>query len=146
MQDAMATTGSVIMGRRTFDMGNGDYAGYEYQVPIFVVTHHAPEQPTKGQNENLKFHFVADGVESAVRQAKTAAGKRDVVVVGGPDLIRQLMQARLVDEVQLGIMPVMLGEGLPYFRYLGIEPIELEKTRLIESPGGRTDIYFRVKK
>src|SRR5215211_6942162 len=85
VQEAMRTTGAVIMGRRSYDMGNGDFTGYEFQTPIFVITHNPPATPAKGENENLKFHFVTNGVESAIRQAKAAAGDKDVTIVGGAD-------------------------------------------------------------
>src|SRR3712207_4949960 len=77
LQEAMRTTGAVVMGRRSYDMGQGDFTGYEFQVPIFVLTHHVPEKPAKGENEYLKFHFVTDGVVSAIEKAKVAAGERD---------------------------------------------------------------------
>jgi len=75
MKDAIEQTGAVLMGRRTFEMGNADsYVGnYEFQVPIFVLTHHPPSVAPK-QDEHLTFTFVTDGLESAVAQAKAAAG------------------------------------------------------------------------
>ena len=73
LQEAMRTTGAVLMGRHSYDMGNGDFTGYEFQVPLFVVTHNAPDQVAKGENDKLSFTFVTDGIESAVNQAKAAA-------------------------------------------------------------------------
>src|SRR5687768_1035024 len=73
LQRAMRDTGAVVMGRHSYDMAEGDFTGYEFQTPIFVLTHHPPEQAAKGENDKLRFIFVADGIESAVRQAKTAA-------------------------------------------------------------------------
>jgi dihydrofolate reductase len=146
LQESMKTTGAVIFGRRTYDMGNDDYTGYEYQVPIFVVTHHAPEKAAKGENDKLKFHFVMDGVESAVRQAKAAAGDKDVIVVGGANITQQILKAGLIDELQIGIVPVLFGDGLRFFENLRDTEIKLEKIRLIESPGGRTDIMYRIVK
>ena len=144
LQEAMEKTGAVLMGRRTYDMGRGDYTGYEYQVPIFVVTHTPPAQPPKGQNENLCFAFVTDGIESAVRKARTAAGDKNVMVVGGANFVQQLLKAGLVDEIQVGLLPVFLGEGLRFFEHLG-ENIKLEKVKVIET-GARTDLVFRVVK
>ena len=88
MTDTIAQTGAVLMGRRTFAMGDPDeYVGnYEFQVPIFVLTHRAPPVPPR-QDEHLTFTFVTDGLASAVRQATTAAGDRAVQVVGGVDVI-----------------------------------------------------------
>jgi dihydrofolate reductase len=145
LQESIKNTGAVIMGRHSYDMADGDFTGYEYQVPIFVLTHHIPEQMTKGQNENLKIKFITNGIESAVEKAKQAAGDKDVQIVGGADTIQQLLKARLVDEIQIGIMPVLLGKGLRFFERLENEEIELEKMGVVESPG-RTDLHFRVIK
>jgi dihydrofolate reductase len=145
MQDSMKTTGAVVMGRRTYDMANGDFTGYEYQVPIFVLTHQAPEQTAKGENENLTFTFVTDGIESAIEQAKAAAGDKDVTVIGSPNTAQQCLNAGLVDEIEVGIVPILLGSGLRMFENIDTEPIELERTKIMESPK-RTDIRFRIVK
>jgi dihydrofolate reductase len=78
-----------------------------------------------------------------MRQARAAAGDRDVTMVGGPDIGRQLLRAGLVDELDIDIMPVLLGEGLRLFDGIGSEPIALERVRVFES-GQRTTIRFRV--
>jgi dihydrofolate reductase len=95
MDATIEETGAVLMGRRTFEMGDPDwYVGnYEFQVPIFVLTHHPPETPPK-QDERLTFTFVTDGVVSAVEQAKAAAGDKAVQVVGGASVVQQLLRAR----------------------------------------------------
>ncbi|MCA0454410.1 MAG: dihydrofolate reductase family protein [Chloroflexi bacterium] len=146
MQEQMKSTGAVVMGRKTYDMGNGDYTGYEYQVSIFVVTHKPPKKAAKGQNSKLKFSFVTDGLESAVAQAKTAAGDKDVTVVGGASTIQQLLKAKLLDELHITVVPILLNEGLRLFDKLGDHPPRLERLKLIESPAGRTDIIYRVVK
>ena len=143
LQEAMDKTGAVIMGRHSYEMANGDFTGYEYQVPLFIVTHEVPKTVFKGENGQLSFNFVTDGIVSAVRQAKAAAGDKDVTLVGGPDIIQQLLKAGLMDELQLGIMPVFLGSGLRLFEEI-TDGVKLEKVKLIESPGGRTDIYFHI--
>jgi dihydrofolate reductase len=143
MKAMQERTGAVLMGRRTFDMaGDPDgYAdGYELQVPIFVVTHTPPPVEPK-RNERLFFTFVTDGVESAVGQAAEAAGERDVTVVGGVDLNRQLLAAGLVDELHVDVMPVLLGSGLRLFD--GTPPLLLEKLG-VEEAGARTSLRFRV--
>src|SRR5580700_4341601 len=106
MKDAIEQTGAVLMGRRTFEMGDPDsYVGnYEFQVPIFVLTHHPPRVAPK-QDEHLTFTFVTDGVESAVVQAKAAARDKAVQMVGGVSTGRQLFDAALVDELHIDIMP-----------------------------------------
>jgi dihydrofolate reductase len=143
LQEAIRTTGAVVMGRHSYDMGEGDFTGYEFQAPIFVVTHEAPEKVAKGENDRLTFTFVTDGVESAIKQAKRAAGDKDVTVVGGANLGQQLLKAGLVDEIHIDIMPILLCEGLRMFEHLGAEPIELEKIGVTEGPM-RTSLRFRV--
>ncbi len=143
IQEAIRTTGAVVMGRHSYDMGNGDYTGYEFQNPIFVITHTPPETPPKGENENLKFHFVTDGVESAVKQAKAAAGDKAVTIVGGADVAQQALKAGLIDELQLDIVPVLLGGGLLLFENMGGKHIELEATR-VGTTAGVTNMVFRV--
>jgi len=145
LQELIKAAGAVVMGRRAYDMAEGDFTGYEFQVPILVLTHHAPDQVARGENERLSFAFVADGIESAVTQAKAAAGDRDVVVVGGADTLQQCIRAGLLDELHVDIRPVLLGGGLRLFDRLGIQPIELEKIRVIDSPIA-THLEFRVAK
>ena len=145
LKESMRNTGAVVMGRRAYDMAQGDLTGYEYQVPIFVLTNQPPAQPPKGQNESLTVHFVSDGIESAIQQAKAAAGEKDITIVGGASTSQQLLKAGLLDELQIGIMPVLLGEGQRLFEALGIEPVELEKIRVFES-GQRVDLLYRIKK
>ncbi len=125
MKDAIEQTGAVLMGRRTFEMGDPDsYVGnYEFQVPIFVLTHHPPSVAPK-QDEHLTFTFVTDGVESAVAQAKAAARDKVVQVVG--------------------IMPVFLGIGLRSFESSSLERVRLEKIN-VQEVGARTSLRFRMK-
>ena len=145
LQEEIRTTGAVVMGRRAYDMAEGDLTGYEYQVPIFVLTHHIPEKMARGQNDQLKVNFITDGIESALKKAKAAAGDKHVIVVGGANTAQQCLRARLVDEIHIGIVPVLLGEGLRFFEPLVDEQMELERTRVFESPT-RTDLWFRVVK
>ena len=144
MQDAIEETGAVLMGRRAFEMGDPDsYVGnYEFQVPIFVVTHNPPPVPPK-QDEHLTFTFVTDGVEPAVAQATAAAGDKAVQVIGGVDVTRQLLEARLADELRVDVMPVLLGAGLRLFGD-GLEHIQLEKLD-VQEVGPRTSLTFRIK-
>jgi len=145
LQEEIRTTGAVVMGRRAYDMAEGDLTDYEYQVPIFVLTHHVPEKVAKGENERLMFTFVTDGIESAIAKAKAAAGGKHVMVIGGAHTAQQCLQAGLVDQIHIGIVPILLGKGLRFFEHLGSEQIELERMRIIESPT-RTDLWFRVVK
>jgi dihydrofolate reductase len=145
MRAAIEETGAVLMGKRTFEMGDPDsYVGnYEFQVPIFVLTHEPPAVSPK-QDEHLTFTFVSDGVESAVQQAKAAAGEKVVQVVGGPSVFRQLLQAGLVDELRVDVMPVLLGAGLRLFESGGLERTQLEKID-VQQVGARTSLSFRIE-
>ncbi len=145
LQEEMRTTGAVVMGRRAYDMAQGDLTDYEYQVPIFVLTHHIPAKGPKGQNDQLTVAFVTDGIQSAIEKAKAAAGDKHVMVVGGAQTAQQCLRAGLVDEIHIGIVPVLFGEGLRFFEPLVNEQMQLERTRVFESPT-RTDLWFRVVK
>jgi len=145
LQEEIRTTGAVVMGRRAYDMAEGDLTNYEYQVPIFVLTHAVPEQGVKGENDHLTVTFVMDGIESAIEKAKAAAGDKQVMVVGGANTAQQCLRAGLVDEIHIGIVPVLFGAGLRFFEPLVTEQMELERTRIFESPT-RTDLWFRVVK
>jgi dihydrofolate reductase len=140
LEEVVASTGAVAMGRRTYDMANGgDWSDYEFRVPIFVLTHRPPARADQGRD----FTFVTDGVESLMRQARAAAGDRDVTVVGGPDLGAQLLRGGLIDELEIDVMPILLGEGVRLFEGIGSNPIALERVNIFES-GQRTTIRFRL--
>jgi len=145
LKEWIEMTGAAVMGKRAYEMAQGDLTGYEFQVPIFVLTHEVPDKAPKGQNERLTVTFVSDGIESAVRQAKAAAGDKYVTIVGGANTAQQCIRAGLADEIEIGIVPVLLGDGLRFFDHLDAEQIELERIKTTESPG-RTDIRFRVVK
>ena len=145
LQESIRTTGAVVMGRHAYDMANGDFTGYEFQVPIFVLTHHVPVKVAKGENENFKFNFITDGIESAIEKAKIAAAEKDVTVIGGADIFQQCLNKGLVDEIQIDIAPVLLGDGLRLFEHINAEAIELENTGVIES-AGITHLRYRVVK
>ncbi len=142
--ESIAQTGAVVMGRRTFAMGDSEWydSGYEYQVPIFVLTHQPPARPpmTKG---TLTFTFVTEGVESAIAQAKAAAGDKDVTVVGGASTIQQILGLGLADELHIDVMPVLLGSGLRLLERLEDADIRLEKIDVLEN-GPRTSLRFRI--
>lgn len=145
LQDLLRTTGAVIMGRRSYDMGQGDYTGYEFQVPIFVLTHEEPKNAARGENEHLKFHFVTDGIARAIERAKIAAGDRDVLLVGGADTVQQCLNAGLLDELLVDLVPVLLGAGLRLFEHLYTDQIALESMGVTESSAA-THLRYRVVK
>jgi dihydrofolate reductase len=146
MQEALRRTGAVVMGMRAFLMAEDpdSYAdSYEFQVPIFVVTHARPASIPK-ENEQLTFTFVTDGIAAAITQAKQVAGTRDVTIIGGASTVQQALRAGLVDELQIDLMPILLGGGLPLFDDPGQEAIGLERLQVIELPAGRTHLRFRL--
>jgi dihydrofolate reductase len=149
MRAAIEETGAVLMGKRTFEMGDPDsfVGNYEFQVPIFVLTHEPPRVAPK-QDEHLSFTFVTDGVESAIAQATAAAeaGGEDkaVQVVGGASVAQQLFRAGLVDELRVDVMPVLLGGGLRFLDNTDLEHVELEKIG-VQEIGARTSLSFRVQ-
>ena len=141
-------TGAVIMGRHVYEMAdpfmwiNDDY---EFQVPIFVLTHTPPTKFPKG-NDKLTLTFVTDGVESAIAQAKEAAGDKMVQIIGGADTIQQCLNSGLCDELGIDVMPVLLGNGLRLFENIDTDNIQLERTKVEKTTPVRTSIIFKVTK
>jgi dihydrofolate reductase len=140
LQEAMATTGAGVWGRRTFDIARA-WGGHPPGTPAFIVTHHVPPEWVK---EGSPFIFVTDGVESAIRQAKHAAGDKDVVLATA-SILQQALRARLVNEIYIDVTPVLLGSGVRLFDHLGDAPLELEGLRAIAAPGV-THLGYRVVK
>jgi dihydrofolate reductase len=148
LRESIQNTGAVVMGRNAFAMAEDPdlYAdNYEFQVPIFVLTHEVPKRLPK-ETGKLTFTFVTDGIESAVGHARAAAGDKDIAIIGGATTARQCIKAGLADELHIDIMPVLLCGGLRLFEDIGTEQIQLERIRVIESPAGRTHLRFRVLK
>ncbi len=148
LRESIQNTGAVVMGWNAYARAEDPdwYAGnYEFQVPIFVLTHAVPKRLPK-ETGTLTFTFVTDGIESAIGQAKAAAGDKDIAVIGGASTAQQCIQAGLADELHIDIMPVLLCGGLRPFEDIGTEPIQMERMKVIESPAGRTHLRFRVVK
>ncbi|HEX2623202.1 MAG TPA: dihydrofolate reductase family protein [Phototrophicaceae bacterium] len=143
LQEEIRTTGAVVMGRNSYNMGDPDSFAdrYEYQVPIFVLTHHIPEKKPK-ETEALTVTFVTHGIEIAMAKAKAAAGDKNVILIGA-SINQQCLNAGLCDELHIGIMPILLGDGLRMFEHITADQIKLEKIKLFEA-GARTDIWYRV--
>ena len=144
VQEAMRDTGAVVMGRGAYDMANGDFTGYEFQAPIFVITHHAPEQPAKGENDKLKFHFITDGVHSAIQQAKAAAGERDVYIIGGAAIVQRALNGGLLDRLDVSIAPVFLDGGLRLFENIDPVVVKLGTPRVVQE-GAQVTLLYPVK-
>ncbi len=150
MAEAFASTGAVVMGRRMFSGGSGPWEddpngdGWwgekpPFGVPVFILTHHEREPVEK--EGGTTFNFVTDGIESALEQARAAAGDRDVGVSGGADVVQQYLRAGLLDELQIHAIPLFLGSGVRLFDELN--PAQLEITRVVESPAV-THLKYRV--
>lgn len=154
LREMFANVGAVIMGRNMFGGGPGPWKGNEwrgwwgdnppYHMPVFVLTHYARE-PLEMEG-GTTFFFVTGGIESALQQAKRAAGDKDVLVMGGANVAQQYLAAGLIDEMDLHIAPVFLGGGERLFDNLGdAGGIKLEQVRAVEGPEV-THLKFRVVK
>jgi dihydrofolate reductase len=108
---------------------------------VFILTHH-PRDPVEMEG-GTTFHFVTDGIESALEQAREAAGGKDVRLWGGADVARQYLAAGLLDELELHVVPVLLGDGARLFDNLGDAAVQLEQVRAVEAPGV-THLKYRV--
>jgi dihydrofolate reductase len=151
VEESRANVGAQIMGRGMFGGGPGPWGedpwrgwwGEEppFHMPVFVLTRHAREPLTLA---DTTFTFVTDGVESALEQARAAADGKDVAIVGGASAINQYLVAGLVDELELNIVPLVLGGGARLFE--GVRPdLKLEQIRAIDAPGV-THLKYRVVK
>jgi len=137
LSETMARIGAVVGGRWTYEAAEHWDDKNPWGLPFFIVTHRPDEEPSSGA-----FTFVA-GVEEAIEQAKAAAGDKDVHVMGGADVIRQALDAGLVDELTIIVAPVVLGGGKRLFEGFGRQ-LELEHLRVRQSAFA-TFIDYRVK-
>ena len=150
MEEKMAGLGAEIMGRGMFGppgggpWGDDPWPGWwgeepPFHHPVFVVTHHEREPLTLS---DTTYTFVTDGIESALDQARQAANGKDVLLSGGADVINQYLAAGLVDELELHVVPILLGGGSRLFE--GVGPgVRLEQVRAVEAPGV-THLTYRV--
>jgi dihydrofolate reductase len=141
LEESMQNTGAMVAGRRMFDVAQA-WGGNPPFEPCFIVTHNPPQEWVGKQGS--PFTFVTDGVDNAIRQAQQAAGGKDVAVAT-PDVGQQALKLGLIDEIHIDLVPVLLGSGVPLFKHLGIEPLELEVIRVIDAPGV-THLTYRVPK
>jgi dihydrofolate reductase len=136
IEETFAAAGAYVMGRRMFDGGEIPWGDEPpFRAPVFVVTHR--EREVLQRQGGTSFTFVTDGVERAIALARDAADGKDVAVAGGGTLLRQVLAAGLLDELELHIVPVVLGDGMRLFdASLGLdtrEGIELTPVRVIEA-------------
>jgi len=144
VEESRANIGAAVMGRNMFGpigggpWGDGQWKGWwgddpPYHYPVFVVTHHARE-PVEMEG-GTTYHFVTDGIESALEQAKEAAGGKDVMLLGGGNIAQQYLAAGLLDELELHVVPLLLGGGSRLLGNLGGAQVRLEQVRAVEAPG-----------
>lgn len=152
VQGTMENIGAGVMGRNMFgpahggDWGDGLWKGWwgddpPYHNDVFILTHHPRDRVEMAGGTT--FHFVTDGIEVALERAKESAGGQDVRLWGGAQVIQQYLAAGLLDELELHIVPVLLGAGACLFDNLGGAEIELEQVRAVEAPGV-THLKYKV--
>jgi dihydrofolate reductase len=153
LREAFENIGATIMGRNMFGGGHGSRGkhpwkgwwgdGPPYHHPVFVLTHHAREPlPMQG---GTTFFFITDGIESALTQARDAASGKDVLIGGGASVARQYLAAGLIDELEIHVVPLLLGSGARLFESLDGPKVKLEPIRTIAGPGV-THLKYRVLK
>ncbi len=143
VEEALANVGATIMGRKMFGgeegpWGEDPWEGWwgedpPFHTPVYVLTHHARE-PLE-MSGGTTFHFVTDGISSALAQAKEAAGGKDVSLGGGANVAQQYLSAGLIDELELHIVPILLGDGTRLLHNLAGADIKLEPIQVIAAPG-----------
>jgi dihydrofolate reductase len=153
VEASLANVGATVMGRNMFGGGPGPWGadpwdgwwGDEppFHTPVFVLTHHERE-PLEKQG-GTTFTFVTDGIASALAQAMEASGGKDVSIGGGAAVIQQYLAAGLVDELQLTVVPVVLGDGTRLFDNLAGAEVKLEPVRAVETPDV-THLSYRIVK
>ncbi len=142
LDESVRRIGATLMGRRMFSGGEGPWdddpnaGGWwgddpPFHVPVFVLTHH-PREPVTKQG-GTTYTFVTDGIESALEQARAAAGDKDVGIAGGAAVAQQYLKAGLLDELQIHVAPLLLGGGVRLFGDRG-DQVALRATRVVESP------------
>jgi dihydrofolate reductase len=141
VDELYASTGGVLIGKRMFDVGVEPWGDPPpFGMPVFVLTHEAREpQPMRG---GTTYNF-ATGIESVLEQARAAAGDKNVSIWGGANIIVQHLKAGFLDEMEIHLVPILLGRGVRLFEDLTSESFELRRIRCIETPGA-THLRFQV--
>ena len=134
-------TGSLVVGRRLFDFTGGWGGRHPLDRPVVVVTHSVPEGWPR---EGAPFTFVTDGIETAIEQARALAGDQMVGVNGGT-IAQQCLDAGLLDEIWVDLIPVLLGGGTPFFEQLTTAPVELEGPFSVVEGTNATHLRYRVR-
>ena len=144
VEESRENIGAAIMGRNMFGppgggpWGDGHWTGWwgddpPYHYPVFVLTHH-PRDPLQMKGETT-FHFVTDGIQSALDQARDAADDKDVMLWGGAQVVNEYLAAGLLDVLELHVVPILLGGGARLFADLGATQVRFEQVRAVQAPG-----------
>ena len=142
LDDLFGSTGAVVVGRRTFDLGETPWGDNPpFHRPVFVVTRRPKAMVTK--QGGTTYTFVTDGLEAAVAQARATAGDRDVVILGGATILQQCLRAGLLSELRLHLVHILLGAGTSLFGGVSPATVALERTRLIDAEGV-SHLTFRI--
>jgi dihydrofolate reductase len=141
LRGLMGEVGAMLTGRRTFEKANGWGGQHPWGIPAFVLTHHVPQGWPRPDST---VRFITDGIESAVAQAVAAAGERAVGVHGG-DTIRQCLDAGLLDEMHIDLVPLLLGSGIPLFDRARNAPVVLGNPTVVAGVGV-THLRYPVSK
>ena len=140
LRKEMASWGALVVGRHLYDLTNAWNGRHPLGVTTVVLTHRPPDdRPLADEN----FVFVTEGIEAAVARAKEIAGDKDVAVNSG-QMARQALEAGLLDEIGVDVVPVILGEGTPFFADLTTGPLEFEGPILTVQGKGVTHLRYRV--
>jgi dihydrofolate reductase len=135
-------TGALIVGRKLFDFTSGWDGNHPMGLPVVVLTHSVPDGWPR---DDAPFTFVSEGIERAVAVARELAGEK-VVGVNGGTIARQCLDAGLLDEIWVDLVPVLLGDGTPFFEQLATVPVELEGPLSVEQGRDVTHLRYRVRK
>jgi len=141
----IAGIGAIIIGKRSYDLGveqewfKGDTYG---NSPIFVICNEIPKEPSK----DADFRFVTSGIDELYDRAVEIAGKKNVYVFGGPNLVQQLLDKNLLDEMRLNYVPILLGRGIPLFSSNSDTRKRLELIETKQFSNGLSRLHYRVLK
>ena len=138
IEEASHEAGVLVTGRRTFDIAHAWGGRHPMNVPIVVLTHQVPKEWV---NSGSPFTFVTDGLDHAIQKARQMAGERNVVV-GAPSIVKQCLQAGLIDEIHIDLIPVLLFSGIRLFDAIGMSPMDLE---LLEADATRLAVHLTYR-
>ncbi len=141
IKESARSAGVLVTARRTFDIAHAWGGRHPMDVPIVVLTHRIPQEWVK---QGSPFTFVTDGVESAIKRARQIAGDKDVVI-GAPSVVKQCLNAGLLDEIHIDLVALLLGRGIRLFDSLEIQPLDLKLTD-VNASGGVLHLTFSVVK